>query len=630
MSRATLGIMVQSTLVAFSALTMLACATSGVDQDRAPYFDAAYNDRNRAPASMTPPQNAGDLAARIDSGSNRAQADYHFAAGEAYSFDGIHSKAIESFKTVLIYDADSVQVRLRLAAEYVKMGSMSEALRQAEEAATLAPKNPDVHLLLGGLYSNLKNYPKAIDSYETTLKLDAKNNDALMYLGAVYAERKDFDKAVKYFEALAKNDDYATPQTAYYYIGRIREDQGTKPALKASEAAFKKAIEMKPDYVEATVGLGGFYIRQKKTSMAIDVMRKFQRDHGPNMKIADLLSALYLQEERYDLALEQLSILESDPDEALNVKVKMALIYIDQKQFPKAASKLHEVLKQAPDSDKIRFYLAAVYEEMAVADKAVEHFSKVPAASSFYQDSIVHAAYLLKEMKKTKDAVKLVESALKERKDIPQFYAVYASLMDDVGQVDPALALLKEGIEKFPDYVQLRFFMGTLLDRKGEKEKSVEEMKKVVEMDPNHVQGLNYLAFSYADMGVRLEEAETLVKRALEMEPKDGYILDTYGWILFKQGKTGDAIRVLETAHSHQPKESIIAEHLGDAYYRSQLMDKARRMYEKAAEYTSDESKIREIRLKITAIEKQEVVGFSGRQPASLPVPETKGPKADK
>jgi Tfp pilus assembly protein PilF len=616
--------------MALAAMTTLACATSEYDRDRSSYFDAAYNDRNRAPASMTPPQNAGDLSERIDPSSQRAQADYHFAAGEAYSFDGLHSKAIESFKTVLIYDADSVQVRLRLAAEYVKMGAMSEALRQGEEALAKDPKKTDTYLLLGGLYSNLKNYPKAINSYETALKLDPKNTDALMYLGAVYAERKDFDKAVKYFEALAKEDDYQTPQTAYYYIGRIREDQGTKPALKASEAAFKKAIELKPDYVEATVGLSGFYIRQKKSAMALEVMRKFQRDHGPNLKIADLLSSLYLQDEKYDLAMDQLEILESDPDEALNVKVKMALIYIDQKQFPKAAAKLNEVLKQAPDSDKIRFYLAAVYEEMGVADKAIEHFSKVPAASSFYQDSIVHAAYLLKETKKNKEAVKLVGEALKERKDIPQFYAVYASLMDDSGQVDGAIVLLKEGIEKFPDYVQLRFFMGTLLDRKGEKEQSIEHMKKVVEMDPNHVQGLNYLAFSYADLGVRLEEAEGLVKRALEMEPKDGYILDTYGWVLFKLGKTNEAIRVLEAAHTHQPDESIIAEHLGDAYYRSQFMDKARRMYEKAVERASDETKVREIRMKITAIEKQEVVGFSKRQPASLVSPETKGPKADK
>lgn len=610
----------RSGLLLFSVVVM-ACA-SGPTGDKSSFFDSAYNDHNRAPASMTPPEQAGDLAKNLDPLSMRTQADFNFAAGEAYSFDGLHSKAIEAFKTVLIYDPQSVPVRLRLAAEYVKLGSMSEALRQTEEAREMDPKRVETYLLLGGLHSNLKNYPKAVMAYEEALKIQPNNPDALMYLGAVLAERKEYDKSIRLFEKLAATDE-TNPQVAYYYMGRIREEQGGKPALKAAEAAYKKAIEMKGDYLEATTALASFYVRQQKNPLAIDVLKKFQRDHGPNPRIADVLSSLYLQDEKYDLAVEQLSILESDPDDSLNVKVKMALIYIDQKQYPQAAEKLNEVLKQAPDSDKIRFYLAAVYEEMGQPAKAVEHFAKVPSSSQYFQDSVVHASYIYKELKKSDEALTLVRAALKERPEVPQFYAVAASLMDGAGQVDEALKLLDGAVGKFPDYVQLHFFMGTLLDRKGEKDKSIEQMQKVIEMDPNHVQGLNYLAFTYAEMGVKLPEAEKLVRRALEMEPKDAYILDTYGWILFKENKVTDAVRTLETAHSHQPNESIIAEHLGDAYYRAQLLDKAKRMYEKAVENTTEESRAREIRSKITAVEKQEVVSWGQRQPASLSAPQT-------
>ena len=618
------------TIFISSTLFLMSCATPGSDRDKSTFFDSAYNDHNRAPASMAPPQQAADLSKSLDPVSQRTQADYYFAAGEAYSFDGLHSKAIESFKTVLIYDPDSVPVRLRLATEYVKMGAIGEALRQAEQAATMDPKKIETHLLLGGLHSNLKNYPRAIAEYEEALKIQPHSPDALMYLGAVYAERKEHDKAIKLFEALAADEDYSTPQTAYYYIGRIREDQGTKLSLKMAEVAYKKALSLKADYTEAAIALAGFYTKRQKSAQATELLKNFQRDHGPNPRVAEVLSSFYLQDEKYDLALEQLAILESDSDDSLNIKVKMALIYIDQKQYPQAAAKLNEVLSQAPDSDKIRFYLAAVYEEMGQSLKAAEHFQKVPPQSPYYQDSVVHAAYILKENKKTAEAVAMVKSALKERSDVPQFYAVYASLMDDQGDLENALALLNEGISKFPDYVQLRFFMGTLQDRKGDKEKSIEQMQKVIEMDPNHVQGLNYLAFTYAEMGKQLKEAELLAKRALEMEPKDGYILDTYGWILFKENRLNESIRVLEVAHQNQPNESIIAEHLADAYYRSQLLDKARKMYEKAADNLSEGPKSREIRSKITAIEKQELVGHNQRQPASINAPETSEPNRDK
>lgn len=607
---------------------LTACATDRTQltsKDGAEYFDAAYNDRNRAPASMTPPVHAADSSRTLDPVNIRAQADFHFAAGEAYSLEGLHSKAIESFKTVLIYDADSVPVRLRLAAEYVKMGSMSEALRLAEEAVEREPTRKEARLLLGGLYSSLKNYKKALQQYEAILKVEPTHSDALTYLGAVHSENKDYDKAIRAFETLANASDYQYPETAYYYIGRIREEQGTKPALKGSEVAFKKALELRPNYAEAAVALSGLYMKQQKSPLALEVLKKFQRDHGPDMKVADLLTSLYLQDEKYDEAIEQMQVLESDPDESLNIKVKMALIYIDQKQYPRAAAKLSEVLRIAPDSDKIRFYLAAVYEEMGQGVKAAEHFQKVPSSSSYYQDSVVHAAYLLKESKKKSDAIKLVRAALKERQDIPQFYAVYASLMDDPKDIDGAMTVLKEGIQKFPDYVQLRFFMGTLLDKQGKKPEVIVEMKKVIEMDPNHVQGLNYLAFTYADTGENLDEAEAYVKRALELEPKDGYILDTYGWIQFRKGNYAESIKALESAHHYQPAESVIAEHLGDAYFKMHLLEKARVMYQKAAEVISDEGKLNEIRSKITTIDKQEVFGLSQRKPASV-VPQVKSP----
>jgi Tfp pilus assembly protein PilF len=199
-------------------------------------------------------------------------------------------------------------------------------------------------------------------------------------------------------------------------------------------------------------------------------------------------------------------------------------------------------------------------------------------------------------------------------------YAVYASLLDEKKDYGTASDVLKMGIEKFPDQVQLRFFLGTIQDRLGNKDQVINNMKLVIEMDPNHVQGLNYLAFTYADSDKNLEEAEKLVRRALELEPQDGYILDTLGWVLYKKGQFNESIKILESAYKHQPNESIIAEHLGDAYNKHQMVEKARQMYQKAAETESDDEKLKEIRAKISSLQKQELKkDVTGRMPASIP-----------
>ncbi|WP_413291932.1 tetratricopeptide repeat protein [Bdellovibrio sp. HCB185ZH] len=602
-------------------LSLTACATStSHDSDKAPYYEASFNDHNRAPASLTPPPiSSKDGQATLDPLYLRTQADYYFAMGEAYALEGNPNKAIESFKLTLVYDQNSPTVNMRLATEYLKLGMISESLSQAEEATKKDPKNIDAHLLLGGLYSSMKAYPKAMDQYQVVMKLSPTNTEAPLYIGALYSEQKQSDKAVKYFESLLKNPEYTTPYLVHYYIGRVRMEQPEAKYQKAAEASFKTALKLKPDFADGVLTLGAFYSKQKQEEKALSLYRAYQKEQSPSPKIADVLAQTYIEQGKYDLAYDQLEVLEANSDEPLNIKMKMALILIEQKRYDVAVEKLEQILKDAPDSDKIRFYLAAVYEETRQSEKAIREFKKIPTSSTYYGESTVHAAYLLKGVGRLDEAIELVSKGLKERADQPQVYAMYASLLDEKNDFKGAAKVLEQGLEKFPENAQLRFYFGTINDRMGNKDIVVSEMKKVLELDPNHVQGMNYLAFTWAEMNQNLEDAEKLARRAMELEPQDGYVLDTLGWILYKQNKTVESIKFLEAAHKYQGTVSVIAEHLGDAYYKQSMVDKAKKMYRKAADLETDKRKVQEIRAKITAIEKQEM--GSPRLPASVETP---------
>jgi Tfp pilus assembly protein PilF len=600
-------------------MTLTACATftSTNESEKAPYYESSFNDRNRAPASLTPPVQ--DDKATLDPLYMRTQADYYFAMGEAYALEGNSVKAVESFKLVLVYDQNSPSVNMRLAAEYLKQGLVAESLGQAEEATKKDPKNIDAHLLLGGLYSSMKLYPKAMVEYNTVMKLQPTNTEAPLYIGALYSEQKQPDKAVKYFESLAKNSDYQSPHLAYYYIGRVRMDQNEPQYDKLAETALKKSMSLKPDFTDSVLSLGMLYTKQKNGDKAVTLYRNYQKENTPSPKVAEVLAQIFIEKGDYEGAYKQLEIVESESDEPLNVKMKMALILIEQKNYPMATAKLEEILNDAPESDKIRFYLAAVYEETRQQEKALREFKKIPVSSTYYGEAVVHAAYIEKNQGRLKDALETIAAGLKERKDQPQIYAMYASLLDEKGEFKTAIGILEQGISKFPKNAQLRFYYGTLQDRLGHKDVVVAEMKKVLEIEPDHVQGMNYLAFTWAELNVNLPQAEKLARRAMELDPKDGYILDTLGWILYKQSKFSESVKYLEAAHKFQSTVSIIAEHLGDAYHKGAMVEKAKKMYKRAAELESDKKKVEEIRNKITAIEKQEV--NSPRVPASVEAP---------
>jgi tetratricopeptide (TPR) repeat protein len=584
------------TTAVFTATLISACASvpnndSTADNGNGLYFESSFNDHNRAPASLTPPPPS-DKVTNIDPLYMRTQADYNYAVGESLSLDGHRQKAIEAFKMTLLYDPDSAAVRLRLAAEYLKAGMVNEAVEEAKLVVEKDPKNVEAHSLLGGLYSTMKIYPKAIEQYETVIKLDPENNEAPLYLGAVYSEQKQHDKAIRYFESLAKRSEYPNPHLIYYYIGRVRLDQSELKYQKAAEQAFKKSLELKPGFADSVIALSALYSREKKEKMSVSVLIDFQKNQGPNSRVAEILSQYYMENGKYDEAYEQLEYLESS-DDALNVKLKMALILIEKKIYDKATVKLEEILREAPESDKIRFYLGAVYEETKHDQKAIAQYKKIPGSSRFYSDAVTHAAYLLKNSGKMDEGISLLEKAIADKKGQPQIYSMYASLLEEKGD-------LKEA--------QVHFYYGTLHDKAGDKDKVEGIMKTVLELNPNHVQGLNYLAYTWAEKGEHLEEAESLARKAMQLEPKDGYVMDTLGWILFKRGNLEESIKVLEGALKSQPAVGIIAEHLGDVYYKKTLTDRALRMYNKALNLETDPKKIEELRQKITSIDQQKVL----------------------
>lgn len=586
------------------------------------YFESSYNDKNRAPASLTPPDTIkNDVIDPVYLGS---QADYHFAAGEAFSYEGKHQNAIESFKLVLVYDPESSQVRTRLATEYLKLGLISESLEQAELAAKKDPSSTEVRLLLGALYSSLKVYDKAIKEYEQVLKLDPDNTEAPLYLGAIYAERKNYERSLNHFRALIANPEYKKPYLAWYYIGRVQSERSEKKYQKAAEEAYQKALSLKPDHEESALALNNLYRILGQTDKAIAMLNRYQIEQGPSETIAEVLYQHYIEEEKYTEALEQLAILEKTATDQLNIKVKIALILMEQKQYEPAIKKLNEILIEVPESDKIRFYLAAVYEELNQTDNAIVHFNKVQPQSQFFTEAVVHSTYLLRQQNKVSDALSVVKSALASREDVPQFYAVYSSLLDETGEYETALNILSKGIEKFPDNTQLHFFLGSTYDRLGMKDSVEKQMLRVLELDSQHTQALNFIAFHYVETNQKLDQAEKYARQAIALDPKDGYVMDTLGWILFKRNKITEAVQYLEMAHKAVPNEPIIAEHLGDVYLSQNLIEKARDLYQHAANHESDAKKLSEIRRKISSLENQKSLpkeisaeDHNGRKPAS-------------
>jgi tetratricopeptide (TPR) repeat protein len=604
-------------LAAFLSL-LSACATQPTTKQiewKPTQGELYFSDGNRAPASMGPPQVSGDESGIVvDAAHLRSQGDYHFTMAEAYSLEGDVMKAIEEYKLTLVYDPNSSVVHVKLGSEYIKKGLISEATKHAEQAVALDPKNFEARFLAGGLYSSMKLYDQARKQYSAVIELDAQNTEAYLYLGALHAEEGQYEEAVKVFQKVAAIKSNTSPHLAYYYIGRIRTEMKD---FEKAKVAFETSLSLKPDFVESILGLGVTLEKMSQRSGAQKLYASFQAKFGPNERVAEVLAKMFLEDEEFDKAYQQYDVVaKKDPDN-LNSRVKMALILIDRKDYTRAIEKLREILVLAPDSDKIRFYLGAVYEELKDYPAAIDSFSRLQISSVFYEESVLHTSYMYKLLNDYDKALETLEAGVKNRPDVPQFYALWASLLDDQKRHKEAIAMLGQAVKRFPQSDQLWFFLGSIQDKVADRTSMVVSMKTVLELNPDHVQALNYLAYSLAEMNTDLDKALAMAEKAVALQPRDAYIRDTHGWVLYRMGRFEDAVKILELAHKTKPEESIIAEHLGDAYYQVQAVTKARSMYERALALEKDDGNKSKLRAKLDSMQRDRSV--ESRIPASTP-----------
>lgn len=574
-----------------------------------PYFDSAFNDKNRAPAAITEEVQEKSVDKDDSELNQKSKAEFFFLKGDLLSQEGKSEAALESFKEAHYYDPSSSAVAYRIAIEYFRKSQLTDAVYWGLKAIERDPKNKDFKLFVAGLFTSKKDYAKAEDVYLELIKDDPKFPDAVLYLAALYSEQKKFKQAHEQFTKLIKFKDYDQKHLGYYYRGRIGFETGSATTKGknldwiAAKKDLEQALELKPELMEALQLLGRMLEKNSGREVAFKFYVKYQKSKGPFPKLAETLAQFHIEKGEFDAAFDQLEIVEKHFDDDIGVKLKLALILIDRKDFTAALEKLEKLNQMVPDSDKVKFYTAAVYEELKKDSQAVDMYLSIPVNSSHFEDSRINASSLLKKAKQYDAAIGTLEEAIAKKTSKFQVYLSLAQIYEEQLNWSSAIKTLKTAEKKFIDNNNINYFLGILFDRSGDFENMKSYMRRAIDNDKNHYQALNYLAYSMAEKNDNLKEAKNLAYQAYKLASEDGYIIDTLGWIYFKLADFNKAEELLEKAHEFLPEVAVIAEHLGDVYLKTNKADKAARTFKKALKVETDESRKKLIQDKITSVE---------------------------
>lgn len=165
----------------------------------------------------------------------------------------------------------------------------------------------------------------------------------------------------------------------------------------------------------------------------------------------------------------------------------------------------------------------------------------------------------------------------------------------DVDKYQQAADTLKKGIELAPDRDDLLFSLAIAYEKLGRRDDMVAALKKTLELKPDNADALNYLGYTYAEKGERLDEAIVLIKRALLLKPDNGYILDSLAWAYYQKGMLNEALEVMKKAVAKSSEDDpVMREHYGDIYLKLSNKEKAREQWLKSLELDPKNQELRD------------------------------------
>lgn len=434
---------------------------------------------------------------------------------------GRHAEAAEAYDLAASLDPESVEVWLAAARAREQLGQWGLMRERAERAHEVAPRDPRPLLLLGRAHLSLKELSRARLVFSRLTEVAPERGGSWRELGAVAELQGDLEGALR---------------------------------------AYQEATRRAPGEVEGWLRLGALHRRANRPAAAAEALSQAIRRDQSRRELDPQILSLAIEGGDRVLAREAAGRLSGAGIEAGFMAV--AGLLLQQGDLLGAANELEDLLNYDPLHAEGRLLLGHVLARVQRYDEAEGHLKQVPIAGPHGPDALRALGKVALARGETARAVELLDQARLRRPERPGFVVDHASALRAAGRPEEALTLLTQGIERWPRDSDLRFVRAMTMHSLGDEQGALWAMNEILDVDADHPGALNYIGFTWADAGERLEEAEAMIRRALKRSPEDPAIVDSLGWVLYKRGEHGEARRVLERAAALDPRSADIRFHL--------------------------------------------------------------------
>ena len=223
------------------------------------------------------------------------------------------------------------------------------------------------------------------------------------------------------------------------------------------------------------------------------------------------------------------------------------------------------------NSQKAILLAADLLEQMGQYDLAVEEYAKISPSSSYFLSSELGRVGALRDGGKTEAALEVLYYLSREFSDIGIVHNSLGDFLRREERYSEAKIAYDRAVDIYRENNNVSWVVlyarGITHERLQEWDKAESDFRNALTINPDQANVLNYLGYSLIDRGEKLDEAMTMIEKAVSLQPESGYIVDSLAWGLFKLGQYETAIPHMEKAAELMPVDPIVTDHLGDLYW---------------------------------------------------------------
>lgn len=431
---------------------------------------------------------------------------------------------------------------------------------------------------------------EARQDYERWLSEDPTDREAITASIEFWESQRDFRRAVELLQKLRHSD-----ADASVVQGRIALDLLRGGRFAEAEKAARDIAAARPEDRGARRTLAAALDAEGRSAESAEMLRKLSEEDPDDpavlLTLAFQLSSAGKGDEAVGLLRAFAERVGRDPGKARLVREirsqMAALLYRDRKLDEARSLAAATAVEKDSVADRS---LGILLEEARNGRKPSEGLDWArKAAAAEPRNAEWRAAAAEFQYRAGDRAGAEKEFAALAASGIASDVLAAADAEERLKNFAQAARMSGDALARFAGNVDLMFRRGSALERDGKFDESVAVFEGALRIRPDDANTLNYLGYMYADKGVKLSEARSLLEKAVALDPQNGAYLDSLGWAFFRMNELESAAKYLSKAAERIPMDATVQEHLGDLEARRGQTARAVGHWKKSLTLSPDE-----------------------------------------